>query len=626
MGGTCWHVGGVVPPGGRACSLPGTRGAFGRGRAMPVSSLRFKTFASWVLRMVFLGTGLGAFAAAALDMLGGPDRFMMFTRTDMHRFTAMAMLTGTLRLRGSVARLGLDEEFHDGAVFSHWGFGVPILQVPFHAVASKWMHTHFFPDRAIFLVYHLAVALLLWAGFSSLARSRSPGTGTYRRDIVAWGVTFLVFSLALYPLLSCRFSVYEETIGYFVLAELAALGAYLVAARSGDARATAGVAVAAGIGLLVRPTGLVYAGAWTAMVLLLDRRRKRAWVAYFAAGVPFFLLWMILNWERTGSATDLGFANSVVLDVRQAAMQRFGSTCVDTAPHLVAFAGWLFRALFVAVPAEKEGWLDRCHVMVEEHPPAAAHEPLLGPGVLAALVWILVHLVARRERRLSPYVPFVAFCAVFGCYVAAGGGLAWRYEGDFWPLVVLAAAEYVRTLPRSGLGGFRLPATGVLAMAGYAAYARTAEPWPSGGYYGDRWETVSGSGDWASFLKSRWEKDNPQPSRRTCADHVDGLPAGRVGWNDGCDVDIVTSTYLGVPAGGDGLVVRLETEGLGQPPLAVLVNGRKYRLERTASGYEAPVVIRQSRLYEPLVLVTVEWARDDSPGGKLKAIELAPRG
>src|SRR5689334_7132531 len=89
--------------------------------------------------------------ATALFAFGGPTRLWRFERMDPHRFTAMAMLTGTMQLRHGLLGLSNDEEVHDGATYTHWNYGVPLLQLPFQAL-GRWVHpaAPFFPDRAIF--------------------------------------------------------------------------------------------------------------------------------------------------------------------------------------------------------------------------------------------------------------------------------------------------------------------------------------------------------------------------------------------------------------------------------------------------------------------------------------------
>src|ERR1700677_3735490 len=54
---------------------------------------------------------------------------------EAHRFTAMSMLEGSLRYHFSLVSLSGDEQVHDGAGYTNWGYGVPLLQLPFHAIA-----------------------------------------------------------------------------------------------------------------------------------------------------------------------------------------------------------------------------------------------------------------------------------------------------------------------------------------------------------------------------------------------------------------------------------------------------------------------------------------------------------
>ena len=69
-----------------------------------------------------------------------------FEGKNAHRFTAQAMLTGTLRMRSMITHVGHDEQVYNGAVYTNWGFGVPLLQMPFHALARA---THGGSDRSI---------------------------------------------------------------------------------------------------------------------------------------------------------------------------------------------------------------------------------------------------------------------------------------------------------------------------------------------------------------------------------------------------------------------------------------------------------------------------------------------
>src|SRR5579883_796682 len=315
-----------------------------RDRATPALDI-----ASRFVRVALLSAGFAAIVVTGLRALGGAERLWQFTRTDQHRFTAMAMLTGTLRLRAGLALLGFDEQVFNGAVYTNWGYGVPLLQLPFQAAAVHLLPRRFFPDRAICFFYFLAVSALLWAAFARLLASRSGGAHRVTRGVVSWAATALVLGATLYPLMACRFIVYEETICYFVLCELAATGFYVLALGGWATWAASGMAAAAGVGLLVRPTGLIYLAAW-GLLAIAGAPKARARLAFAAAVAPFVAFWMYSNWVKTGAPLALGLQNTVVPGAAETAALRFGSACVDSPAHLARVTAALLEAVFVLVP------------------------------------------------------------------------------------------------------------------------------------------------------------------------------------------------------------------------------------------------------------------------------------
>src|SRR5579883_2741731 len=308
-------------------------------------------------RSLALAAGFAALLHSAVSASGGYDRIFAFGRMEQHRYTAMALLTGTLRLRTGLAHARFDEQVHDGAVYTNWGYGVPFLQAPFHALAHAlaWPGG-FFPDRAIFLLYASGAIALLWAGFDRMLSTGGIVPVAGRRHAVSWAATLLVLCCALYPLTSCRFLVYEETIAYFVLAQLAALGAYLFGRPAWRSGAVAAVALAAGIGVLIRPTGLVYSAVWCALVAI-GSRRWRATAVFAGVHAPLLALWAWLNGVRSGHLFALGYANTMPTFDYHTPIERFGSACNATPADALDGALHLLRALFVDVTPSPGGWL-----------------------------------------------------------------------------------------------------------------------------------------------------------------------------------------------------------------------------------------------------------------------------
>ena len=552
---------------------------------------------------------------------------------DAHRFTARAMLTGTLELRHVVGMVGHDEQIYDGAVYTNWGFGVPLLQLPFHALATAlgWLHG-FFPDRAIYFVY-LAVAMpVLWTAIDRLLAMRTEGdvpVGT--RRMVSWAATWLVLNLALFPLMETRFLVYEETLAYLTICELVALSAYVFALRSRGSGPACALGVAAGMGLLVRPTGLVYVGVWAALVAL-DRRGSgsaRRALVFAAALAPFVAFWLYTNTVRGGSILALGYGNSNPAWEHEMPVLRFGSVCADSPQHFLQASARLFGAFFVYVfPTADSAWLRRCHFDFEERD--ATHEPFFTPAVLVLMVGMAYRMLARRERRLELVVPYLALVLLFVAFVRRGEGFAWRYTGDFWPLVVLACVQYVGSQPREALRRIDTRLAAILTLAGFVALARYLEPWDwsTGGAYGrgraETYATRDAGAMWDAFRASRWGHDEPLPTHIACGDRLGAPYHNGEGWREGCRVDSFTNVYLGVaPKDGDRYTVRFVTDGIDVDGARVYVNGTVVTASRRGAAYEADVVLHRQDMGSPIVVATVLWSRiGEAPSGRLLSVEL----
>ncbi len=616
-----------------------------------------------------VAAGLAFLWLAAWSSLYG--KLNAFEPFDAPRFTSKAILSGSLHMRSALAHVGHDEQVYNGAVYTNWGFGVPLMQAPFHALAAwvnagSWFFTGFFPDRAIFFFYMAALAPLLWSAIDRLLRSPpgspawAPSTGV--RLAVSWAGTWLTLVLTLYPFPATRFVVYEETLGYLAICQLVALSAYVrsqpdrpdraafaggIGTASGATgcsgvpavsawRADAWVALtaaAAGMGLLVRPTGLIHLGVWGAVFALGELRRTslgeraRRTMVFALVAVPFLSFWMWSNRVRTGTPFGFGLNNSNPAWSFGTPAQRFGSVCIDSPLHAAQAFGRLLQAFFLYVTphAPAGSWLNRCHVGFEERD--GTGEPFFGPVVLVLLLWILVDHLRRRETRLALYMPFAAMGVLLASYTYAGAEFVWRYSGDFWPLIVLACVMALQVRGPSRAGPVTPRLAKFLFWAGAVFFFRSLVPF--------QWSTRAEVLDWphvasmaADFEEARRGRDAPHPSRKTVRGPFSPLYHDRLGWNADGTVDTFTNVYLGVPRRADGAGghrIHFSTDGIQVPGLRVYCNRRLYQAEREGDGYGVEVAVVDADLVSPIVMVTIEWvhALDPIPGVKLLAIELS---
>ena len=579
--------------------------------------------------------GLWLILSQALAAQGGKSPWA-FSSDDRHRFTSMAMLTGTLRLRNGLSTLSGDEQAYGGASYTNWGYGAPLMQLPFEA-AAHWLGAHakkgsatakrfasgFFPDRAIHFAYVAMLAPALWLAIDRALASRGRGTsarfGGLSRTVLAGATTVLALTCALYPLTSSRFIIYEETIAYFVIVQLFALSAYVFVRDTRSLVPVCALAVAAGLGLLTRATGLGYLGMWGALVLL-ERRTVRSVAAFSLAAAPLVGFWLYSNWVKAGSPLSFGYENGMPWFPFHTGLLRFRNyRCADTLGHAWIAATQLFEWLCVDVPDPTDPHLLRCHFVMELRSPAYSRDGFLGPTVLVFLCWVLGHYVARRERKLSLYLPLVTVAFLFFNY-ARTVGFAWRYVGDFWPLVLLIAVQYARWLPSAALPQLRL--AGAFAFLAFVGYETQIKP---------ALVTVDNLGEGAvanlaaSFKQARYGEDPPLPSRIACGS-LPGWPYHNgQGWGAGCTVDTYTNVFLRAPKKTDGHYdLRFGTQGFEAKALRVFVNGRIYTARREGDGYVATFDMNYARLHTPSVMVAVEWTAEPDPlPGKLMWIELS---
>src|SRR5262249_66747 len=94
--------------------------------------------------------------AASLAAFGGPSLLWVYSRHLTHKLMAFRLMEGHWDLVPHVRlTFAHDLQIFNGATFTNWGYGVPLLQLPFHWINERLTGElfHFFPDRAIFFVY-----------------------------------------------------------------------------------------------------------------------------------------------------------------------------------------------------------------------------------------------------------------------------------------------------------------------------------------------------------------------------------------------------------------------------------------------------------------------------------------
>jgi len=494
---------------------------------------------------------LGLLFVVNLFFFGGPSEVVRYSASPVHREVAANLLRGELALPYPVGPdvFATDLEVRNGRWLTHWGYGVPILQAPFHLFGV-------FPDRLIFFLFLCAVTASL---FFSL-KGYLPG------PVTAGLATATALSFSLYWLISFRFLVYEQTVAYAALLQLAALALYLRNPKSAGP-----VAVAVGLSILVRPLGLIFAFVWG---WLLRKHGK----AYLLAVTPFVLLFAGFNWFRTGSPFSIGLQNSVPYFADQLAPIRFGVKCGSFLEHFGAIA----RVLFIGATST-----DACGFRVEGNEAA----PFLG-WLCLLLVGGGSAYVAFRQKRGDFLIWLAGVLAMIASFASLGVGFADRYAADVAPLFVIGAAltllygqVELRRLPK-----YVLPTlfTFLFALGTF----RTLSIY-------DRF--VESTSTHVPLAKLRAEK--PLPSVRS--PETEGY---RKGWANDGKAGEVTEFFIGLPEEMKS-DWRLEVSGERLKMKKAYINGERYAPTTGSLMFR----LDPKKLVSKNILVSILWEKDSAP-------------
>jgi hypothetical protein len=565
----------------------------------------------------------------ALVMLGqfacgiGWDASREYSIHLAHKLTAAALLQGKLFYPYGVG-FGLDPDYevYNGAVFTNWNYGVPLLQLPFHAltdlVSLDRARLHFFPDRLIFLFYYALSAGLAYAAVRRYLETVT-GWANVARSLAATAFVATVFSTTLFWLVSYRFLVYEETMAYFVLFQVDALASLILYRVTRRPPYLVVLGITQGIALLVRPTALVYVIVY-AIVVWAGRRSRGELLRYAVACAPFVIIFIALNLYRTGSPVSLGIGNTNPGSGLDYQKVRFGVTCLhgtaNAAEVAVVTAANLFWGPQANTPA-----LDRCNLVMESSP--AAGPPYVGWGFSLLLLLGLVELIRARALRADVLAPPAAILLLFGAYVYGAMGFAYRYADDLLPLYVLFFALVVlrrwpqprgRWIALCGVAGAVL--VGVQLATQVAPQLRTVL----------KAETPAVAmrhvGLWGATPLVYWNRYDAAalPTVRSCGDRPLTLPGDKLGWNAACIVGPFVNLFMALPQDQPAptrFTLQVEVTG-GPPPDRAYVNGRTYRMTDGRVDFSADL----ERMVTPDVLVSLLWSTPPPVAPHLRQVSI----
>jgi len=598
-------------------------------------SLKYSRFLSIVATLV-----LAMYVCGLLYPPYAPDIFIhwnAFNVSGSHRATAFALLQGHLDFQYPIAKYGVDGDLqlYNGGVYTNWGYGIPLLQLPFNVLwraisSASSTSKSFFPDAWIFFFYLGTVTVLFNVALSKLliTKTNFPNRGHKHIDLSGPSADWLAMIFvnvtlifSLYWLIVLRFAVYEETICFFILAQLYAIVFLIFYAIDGNSKWAAGIAIASGFGLLIRPTGIFYIPLW-ALCVYRTKADRRA-LLYFSSVILLFLIfWCWQNYIRAGSILASGIRNPIANGSGQpkyVGNLKFPDYCAFT--EKINFFWDLFLAFFSPFGGggASSGHATYCGtVIISEFPPYSS-TPFVSLWTATILAIILISRI-RKNIRFHLIAPFFVLLAFFFAFSYAGA-FTHRYIGDFVPAVVLIGVQLLIAPPGNITPG-KLVVVAILSsiMAFYyfnknINSARDTLVWRS-----QKFDPVSDFMDldhgtngkrflstWNEMDRSVW------PTVRECRSVIKNMleeGGDRLGWEDDCTIKGVTQIYMSIPNTQiREHTLKFDTNEVLKETVAVYVNGRIVEARWYGNQYQALFKINPESMKSPNVAVAILWSK-----------------
>ncbi|MFO0722952.1 MAG: hypothetical protein U1E65_04145 [Myxococcota bacterium] len=423
-----------------------------------------------------------------------------------YRAQTEALLEGRLSIGSSAEEIALDDVYRQGRVEQVWGLGVPVLRLPFEALARAF-HARF-PDRFVLLG-------LLWAvAFRFLS--------VVGLDLGA--AAFVLLQASFIALLHSRMTVYEEAISFACLWALASFVELLALLREPRPGRALILGLLLGAGGFFRPTFVFYGFGLALAALLLSRPRRPLLLGLLPAlALTAALLWT--NQLRFGAPLEFGHRLNLAPTPLNTLALKFEAPFADE-PWGTASTE-LFAALFLRPPLNgSDFYRDRFFAGQSD---TWRYRMLYFstfdlPSLALAILGIALGFAMKESRaRAAALVASVAGLGLFLFYARAPS-LTSRYLVDFMPALGIA------TLPLYFWAAERLRPWSLLLTAAFlvAEHAQLEVPHAFAGPNTATAEylefVLSGSGPRASaYVADHYDAQEPPDPR--------GLMAQSDGWN-----------------------------------------------------------------------------------------------
>jgi len=243
-----------------------------------------------------------------------PDPSKPYSSCIAYRLQTNAFLQGKLSL--SPRPFGAQHDFHwtENGLFQNWGFGVPLLRIPFEWTAQLFGFNPF-PDKLIVLFYLALMVIILNQCFKLVFTPLGLTSHTAKSLLIRWFlISWILFCSVIANLITYDMGVYHEAIFYGYIYTCILFSLFWVNIRTPNNMSFLTLCLLSGLGYLIRPT-LIFYGLTTFSLAVIyvyqySRNIRLIFWGTLCFGLSAFVnLW--LNYICYGSIFDFGYASAI---------------------------------------------------------------------------------------------------------------------------------------------------------------------------------------------------------------------------------------------------------------------------------------------------------------------------
>lgn len=502
---------------------------------------------------VLLFLALIIYSLFAFNFFSGNVGF--YNSSAYHALTSISLLNGHLSLpinpSGGIPN---DLQFFGGKIYTQWGYGVAIAQMPFNAILFFLNKNLAFPDVLIFIFYLLVTANTCFDFIKSEFSDKFDDLGVVL-------ITFVWISLSLGWLISYRFIQYEETPAYYVLFSVLTFIFYIRTIKTSVFINTFLLCTFMILLLMIRQTSLII----IALISLdIFSRRRKFFLKYLACLAPYLSVFFYINYLKTGSLIGTGVHNTNPGIPQELPFIKMGRPCQSISfdiaiDRLILF----FKNIFVGEFNLDTFILNDCFIFFEDA--FSFGRPYVSYYLSAALAIYYFYLFIRFKKSTIEYfnlIPFIGITITFFAFTFSANGFAYRYFVDFYFFYLLCIFYLIKEFDLFKIK-YRIY---LYLVCIYLSFLNANLIYSQS-------HTVKFSQVPVPIFGYKWDYNFSYPAIRECIDNKI-FEKDKLGWGQNCEIVESLNTYISIPDKSLGSGYKLILEGENIPESLMLrING-----------------------------------------------------